>query len=174
MTRRAHGEGSIYYEEVRGRWVGVYDLGLDPFTGKRRRRKVTGETRKAVAERLDEVRTDARAGINVGAPPTVADLYAPWIERKAENVAQSTATMYRDLWAGHVAPIFAPRPVDQITVADVEVFLAARRHLAAATLRKIRGLLAQIIDQAVRHRVVAFNAARLAEIPAGAQPSRRS
>jgi len=173
-TRRPHGEGTIFFEEARGRWVGMYDAGVDPITGRRRRRKVTAATRKAVATRLDQIRTDARSGINVEAPPTVEDLYTPWIERKAETVVPTTAAMYRHLWANHVAPIFANRPVDQITVAQVEKLLAARRHLAASTLRKIRGLLAQVIDEAMRHRVVAFNAARLAEIPAGAKPSQRS
>ena len=173
-NRRAHGEGSIYYEDTRERWVGVYDLGIDPATGRRRRRKVTGESRKVVAERLASLRADTKAGINVGAPPTVADLYGPWIDRKAERVVASTAKMSRDLWTVHVGPVFATRPVDQVTVAEIETFLTARRHLAAATLRKIRGLLAQVIDQAVRHRVVNYNAARLAEIPAGAKPSMAS
>jgi len=59
---------------VLDRWVGVYDLGIDPHTGRRRRRKVTGATRKVVAERLDQLRAEARAGINVGAPPTIAAL----------------------------------------------------------------------------------------------------
>jgi integrase len=174
MNRRAKGEGSIYFEEDRSRWVGVLGVGVDPVSGRRRRRKVTGPTRKAVAAKLDEIRSQARDGLRVDASPTVGDLYGPWIDRKAERVTAKTVKMYRDLWASHVGPIFQDRQVEAITVADVERFLAARNHLRAGSLRKIRGLLAQLIDEAVRHRVVSFNAARLAVLPVGSPPPRKS
>lgn len=174
MNRRANGEGSIFFEEDRNRWVGVFDVGVDPVSGRRRRRKVTGATRKAVAVKLGEIRSQARDGLRVDASPTVGDLYGPWIDRKAERVTAKTVKMYRDLWAGHVGPILETRQVEAITVADVERFLAARNHLSVGSLRKIRGLLAQVIDEAIRHRVVSFNAARLAVLPAGAVPPRKS
>lgn len=174
MRRRAKGEGSIYYEEDRSRWVGVLEVGVDPLSGRRKRRKTTGQTRKEVAAKLDEVRTQVRDRLRVDTSPTVGDLYRPWIERKTERVTASTAKMYRDLWTGHVGLIFENRPVDSVTVGEVEGFLAARNHLAAGTLRKIRGLLAQVIDEAVRHRIVSFNAARLAVLPAGTLPPRKS
>ena len=59
-TTRSHGEGSIYrsdYARVGGvaveRWIASVDLGIGA-DGKRRRKKITGPTRKAVADKLRE------------------------------------------------------------------------------------------------------------------------
>lgn len=57
MSRRANGEGSIFFDCHRGRWVGAVDAGVNPKTGKRRRAKVVGsegESRSSVAARLRE------------------------------------------------------------------------------------------------------------------------
>ena len=56
MSRRGNGEGSIYWNETRRRYEGLIDLGVDDATGKRVRRKVTGKTKTAVADRIKEIR----------------------------------------------------------------------------------------------------------------------
>ena len=38
--RRAHGEGSVYFDAHRAKWVGTIDLGPDPATGKRAARGI--------------------------------------------------------------------------------------------------------------------------------------
>lgn len=43
MSRRANGEGSLYFDADRRRWVGQVDAGINPKTGNRRRVKVTGK-----------------------------------------------------------------------------------------------------------------------------------
>ena len=51
--RRAHGEGSIYERKVDGKvvgWVGMLDLGIQG--GKRKRRSVTGKTKREVTDQL--------------------------------------------------------------------------------------------------------------------------
>ncbi len=48
--RRGHGEGAIYRDEARGRWVGQIDLGMG-LNGKRRRPKVFGRTKTEVRAR---------------------------------------------------------------------------------------------------------------------------
>jgi hypothetical protein len=32
MGRRSRGDGSVFYDPARGRWVGLVDLGRDPET----------------------------------------------------------------------------------------------------------------------------------------------
>ena len=44
MTERRYGEGSVYYDEKRERWVGQVELGRDA-TGRRRRKRVFAESR---------------------------------------------------------------------------------------------------------------------------------
>ena len=45
MGRRARGDGAVYFDADRGCWVGSVDIGRDPQTGLRRRRKVSAATK---------------------------------------------------------------------------------------------------------------------------------
>ena len=69
MTRRrGNGEGGIYFESSRNRWVGQIDLsdGL----GGRQRRKVTGRTKTEVATRIREIRAkDVQVRRSSSVPP---------------------------------------------------------------------------------------------------------
>ena len=56
--RARKGEGTVFYDDSRGCWVGQIDLGRDPETGKRRRPKVSGP-RADVRDLLDELKADA-------------------------------------------------------------------------------------------------------------------
>ena len=73
-TRRGRGEGSIYHDAGRGRYVGVLDV-TGPGSGKRTRRKVSATTKTGVRTKLDALRRElADAGAagptaGRGAPP---------------------------------------------------------------------------------------------------------
>jgi hypothetical protein len=48
--RRGHGEDAIYFDAAKSRYVGAVSLGFDP-DGKRKRRKVTGNTKQEVSDK---------------------------------------------------------------------------------------------------------------------------
>jgi hypothetical protein len=50
--RRGRNEGSIYKDEVKGRWYGAVSLGFGPDGKTWQRHKVSGRTRAEVAEKL--------------------------------------------------------------------------------------------------------------------------
>src|SRR5690606_37726089 len=60
-TKRGHGEGSIRYDEKRKCWTGKIMLGYKP-DGKPDRRTVYGESRKEVADKLAELKSQYLAG----------------------------------------------------------------------------------------------------------------
>ncbi|GAB4250256.1 MAG: hypothetical protein Kow00129_11070 [Thermoleophilia bacterium] len=62
--KRANGEGTIYFHEGMGVWVGMLDLGY--VEGKRKRKKFTGKTRQEVAKKLAAVAVAREAGIEPG------------------------------------------------------------------------------------------------------------
>lgn len=99
--RRAKGEGSIF-QQADGRWVGKLDLGRDPRTGNRRRRKVTAATKREAARRLTELRDQRDAGTIALDRPSVGDLTARWLERVAVRKTDSTRMMYEHLAAKHL------------------------------------------------------------------------
>ena len=81
--RRAKGEGSIFYDKTAGRWIARLDVGIDPRTGSRRRRKVTATSKTQAARKLAELRDQRDAGATALDHPTVADLTTRWLERVA-------------------------------------------------------------------------------------------
>lgn len=54
--RRPRGSGSVFYDASRRKWVGVANLGPDPQTGKRIRRKVYADDAATCSARLDDLR----------------------------------------------------------------------------------------------------------------------
>ena len=64
--RRSRGDGSVFYDETRGRWVAVLELARDPETGRRTRRKASAPTKTAARELLDGMRAEKRKAGTVG------------------------------------------------------------------------------------------------------------
>lgn len=170
MTRRAKGEGSIF-QQGDGRWIGRVDLGPDPRTGRRRQRKVTASTKAGAAKRLRDLRAEITSGIIATERPSVGDLAERWLERVVSRKSETMQGMYRSLADRHLAPL-ASIKADQLTVRHVEDWLDARSHLSRSTLKKLRSLLAQVLDYGRKYRVVTVNVARDADMPPGAKQSR--
>ena len=82
MKRRGNGEGSIY-RRPGGKWCASLTVGYDE-NGKRRRRYLYGRTKAEVLEKLDALRSDARAGI-VAEPTrvTVGEYAREWVQTVA-------------------------------------------------------------------------------------------
>ena len=86
-SRRAYGEDGIYFDHrgdckdsthhrtCAGRWRGVVSLGFDA-DGKRIRRKVSGQTRTEVKDKLKALHSELDAGVRTAAGYTV-DLAVP-------------------------------------------------------------------------------------------------
>jgi len=168
MKRRAKGEGSLYFDQERRRWVGQADAGVNPRTGLRRRVKVTartGESKADVARRL--ARSIAELDGSSGTPITVGDLMEQWLTRAApKRKSEKSLLTDRRLVEIHILPRFGWVRVAALTVEDVEAWLdALLEDLARTTVAKIKGQFAMAFDFGIRRRHVSWNPARLAELP---------
>ena len=177
MTRRAHGEGTIYFDKTRQRWVGQADAGVHPISGKRRRAKVVGgpgESRSSVAARLKQ-RIEELEG-STGGPETVGQLVERWISKGmpgAKAKSPSTVAGLRSHAETHVLPVFGDQPLAAVTVDDIERFLDARVDtLSKSTLIKLKTILKQSFDCGVARRYVTWDPARVALLPAKAEQKR--
>lgn len=176
-ARRAHGDGTVYYDAARRRWVGAVTVGG-------RRRKVVGKDKTEARARLAQL----LAAKTTGAPVdnrslTVSQAVATFLERDVPNrerngrpLAPSTVETYRWSAALIVDQLGAVRLSD-LSVSDVERMLdrLARRKanpISAASLRKIRGTLQRAIDFAVRRGEVTRNVARNSTITPRAATTR--
>jgi integrase len=170
MARRPRGHGSVFYDAGRGCWVGVLDIGRDPETGRRRRRKVSAETKTECADLLDEVRAEYKKTGTSGRRDTtvekvVRDLLA---NPPADWKAPSTFQVNRDL-AERIIAVLGKKRLVKLTPGEVEQLLRgmAAEGLSAKTIGHTRSLLKRAIRRAQRDSLVGRNVAELAELPGG-------
>lgn len=98
-SRRSHGEGSIFFEEARNRWVGTIDLETDG-SGRRRRSKITGTSKTEVRKRLDALRHEAAAGLPVAnGSMTFGQLLDDWMTTAVPARVKSSNTAAQCRWA---------------------------------------------------------------------------
>jgi len=176
--RRGRGEGAVYYEASRNRWVGVLDLGRDG-NGRRVRRKVVGPSEKAARDALRKLREEIENGARArNGNLTVEAFLLDWLEREVPKFAKSVNTRDNYAWAirCHLVPGLGAHRLAKLTPDHVDDLLEARaaRGMAKNSLRRIRAVLVKALDHADRRELVRRNAARLTSTPDGAFSERRS
>ncbi len=165
-ARRGAGEGSLYYSDNRGRWVGIVDLGRGP-NGKRQRSQITGRTRREAREKLKQLRTKTDAGVRADGRLTVAAWLDRWSDTLGGRVAPATEGLHRDNVRLHLKPQLGANRIDKLTVADCDqVWSRKLQTLSPNTVRLIRATLSKALSAAEREGLIPRNVA------AGSQPIR--
>jgi integrase len=178
--RRLNGEGSIFYEKSRDRWVGKITLEDGS------RRKVTARTSEQVMARLDALKAQVATGLPIGDNLTVGELLDRWITDvvPARDRVKSTNTVANYRWAieKHLAPALGKKQLRKLTTDDVERLLrrlateglvdrdGTRRPMARNSVSRVRSVLVAALDWACARDLVGRNVARLAAVPASARP----
>lgn len=186
-TRRAYGSGSIWREERTcfDVWVGQVRVGPEA-GGSVQRQRVLGRVRipgtnagmtRQMAERaLRELRTEVEAEVATkdAVPPrattTVAEAgkrHCRQLETVKRRRAQ-TVQDYRIILRLHLEPFFNDRPLDTITVQDVEAFIEHQidvRELAHSTVANQVNLLHAIFKSAMKAGLAPANPVAAADKP---------
>jgi integrase len=182
--RRASGEGALSFNEAKQRWIGYVELPPHP-DGRRNRRKITARTKKDAVARMRATENAAKGGaVTPTAKITVAHVLAAWLKAPHEW-APTTLANYQQATERICAHIGTVR-IDRLTVGRVEDALAVQAEATdaerAAETKAPKGasrtylvrqlnVLSQAIDWAARRGLVpAINPARVAQIPATANP----
>lgn len=156
----------------------VYD-GIDPGTGKKRRRWVPAGTRRDDAERVlsNLIRRKYEGEPVPTEKLTVAEyLTQRWLPLQKARVRPSTYDSYRRNIDLHVVPGLGRRPLDRLTPEDVDLFYATlltegRKQscgdrgagLAPKTVRNIHLMLNKAMADAARKGIVPRNVVALAD-----------
>lgn len=179
MGRRSRGDGSVYPDKSRpGIWVGSIDLGTDPQTGRRRRRKVSALTKTECKAKLDELREQHRkTGIVPRRDTTVEMVIRDYLANPPEDVKSPiTMRVHGDHGERIIAALGSVKLV-RLTPVQVERFLrdmaetgyltrtGKRRQYAAKTIRDTRSLFIGAIRRAEKEGLAARNVAALADLP---------
>ncbi len=138
MAKRGNGEGSVYYQQSRERWVA--SLVVD---GKRR--VLYGKTRQEVARRLASALKDAEQGVPLpSAQLTVERFLAQWLEEVARpKLKASTYRSYEQLIRVHITPALGRHLLAKLTPQQVQSFLndEAASGLSPRTVQYLHALL---------------------------------
>lgn len=174
MTRRRdRGAGTIYKDATRGGYRGKITL-----DGKEYVRR--GKTRAEVVDRFNALLRDhARGVLAVDQTTTVGQLVDEYVERvvpnrKGGNLSATHRYTYR--WAaGIITTEVGKTRAAKLTTRDVERMLdrLAARPMARSSITKVRGVLRQTLDHAVRRGDLAKNVATVAELPGSMIAERR-
>ena len=119
--RRTDGEGSVYYDKARDRWVGAMVLGYRD--GKPIRKRVVAKTKSGAATRLRELRDQHRAEtLPVGKTPTVEQWMNHWLNNiAARKVGELTLNnSYRQKTRDYIIPLLGHHRLDRLTADDIE------------------------------------------------------
>jgi integrase len=166
--RRGNHEGSIYQRASDGRWFGVALLGYDD-RGRPVRKSVSAANRSEVVRKLKQLRRQIDEGQNLAAAGVkLSELFEHWFEDVLHHqVAPGAARNYRTVAEKHIIPTLGGRKIVDLSVGDVDRLLSRKlkEGLSTSTVRRIRSVLAQCLDQGIRWGVAGRNVARLSRAP---------
>jgi integrase len=164
-----------YTTKKSNRYYAVIYEGVDPSTGKERRRWFAAGTRRADAERLVTEIMKRKNDGEYRPPDRItfgAYLTDRWLPTKRSQLRPSTFDSYRRNIERHVVPALGAIPLQRLSAEDLDMFYAAlavgsedRRGLSPKTIHSIHGTLHKALADAMRKGSVVRNVAELADPP---------
>jgi integrase len=166
--KRGNGEGSVYQREVDGRWFGSIVIGFDS-KGHQRRKTVSAKSRREVVTKLAKLQGDIVDGLSPHLEAiTLNQLITRWHEDVLpRQVRESALKNYWSVARVHIFPILGSKKLAALTTLDVDRLLAVkdRQGCSPSTVRRIRAVLCQSLDQGVRWGYITRNVAKLSNSP---------
>jgi integrase len=163
------GDGSVFWDRRRGRWVGIFTVGTD-LSGKRVRRKVQGKTKTEARDKLRALQHH----VSEGRPAPDGSLrLGPYLERWLnETVAPkcespNTLSNYRCLVHQHLIPALGAKRLWDLTPDDVDtlVRLKFEAKYSHSTVLRIKWILQKALRHAERYGYVTRNVAQYVDLP---------
>ena len=179
MGRRPSvGEGSVYFDAQKDRWVGA-------MIADGRRYKVVAKTKTEARKRLDGMRhANAEGRKPADGNVTVAEVLTRWKGRSLASRDLSTKTLVSYEWCiSRLIDELGSKRVRTLTVDAVEAALDRmvagsdnHRSVGRSSLIKIRSVLGQALNYAVKRGLATNNVCRLADLTPNARraPPKRS
>jgi integrase len=165
MGKRGKGEGSIYKRDD-GLWVGSLSLGY--VQGKRKRKTVYGQTRREVVAKLDKLKQDEQAGIDIGAErQTVEQFLQSWLTDVVKKYRKpATYRNYDYVVRVRIVPHIGHIQLDRLTGQRTQRMLNdIARELHPNTVRYIRTVLVNALNQAIAWGLLSRNPAQHLTVP---------
>lgn len=162
--RREPGDGSLFYDEERKRWI--YYLPRDEM-GKRPR--VSGKTKAEVLAKAEEIKAKRAQGLDLDAKqPTIEQFSEVWLRDVVKRTRRpSTYASYEQMFRLYINPKLGTIRLDKLTAARVQgwINMLVDAGQGAATVRNAYLRLRGMLDIAVRYRLISANPAKDVDLP---------
>lgn len=169
-SRRPKGDGSLYFHEAKGLWVGAH------VTKDGKRRYVSSKNRSKAAKKLRELQAQDAAGTLVDpSKVTVAEWLDEWLGSKA-GIRPNTRRSYEGSIENHLKPRVGRVKLQALSARHIERLFAdmTREGAGARTLELAHTVLCASLKHALRHRLVAASPCDLVEKPRYEAPEMRT
>lgn len=159
MAKRAKGEGSIYEDKTRGRWLGQYYDGFSE-NGKPIRKTVYGKTKIEVSKKLNDIMYKKENNLYIEKSNiTLSEI----IEKNREEKYE--ANIIGDVQYARLKSTekkikennIANMPIQDIKSSDIQEFLNSNSNLSESYIRKIYELLNGAFKKAIKKRIILSN-----------------
>jgi integrase len=135
-------------------WEYMFDAGLDPATGKRRRRSKSGfKTQRAATQAMRDAMRATELGVTApGEVPTVAAFIDDWLAGRRPSLRDSTWESYRDTLTGRVVPRLGALRLDRVRPKHIAEMLSDLKERGGRNPHRGPGL----SDKSVRYTLSTF------------------
>ncbi len=173
MASRGRGDGGLFWDEARQRWVAEVTTAYDG-RGKRVVRKRRFRTKTEAREALQQMLREVQLGTAVKVTKSVEEVVRDWLQYGLGRRSDATRTQLRILCERHVIPHLGALAVRDLKVIDIDRWLRDRsKVLSDDSLRRVLSCLRRSLRRAVAQELVERNVADLVDLPNG-QPGRPS
>jgi integrase len=173
--RRANGEGSVFWDKRRRRWIAEVST-IDP-TGKPKRVARSAKTQAEALRLLKQLRRLADEGLlTSGRPPTVAQFLAQWLEGQRHALRPRTWEGYESVIRTRLVPELGRLRLDGLTPAHLAAAYdrLLGRGLSPKSVLNTHRLLHRALSDAVRWGMLVRNPCDLVDPPRAQRPAVRA
>ena len=142
-------------------WYYVAELGIDPLTGKRKRKKKRGFKTKRDAEKaLALIESEVIKGTYF--EPfhiTFEEHLNEWFKIKRTTINTQTAEVYQGYMKNRIIPVLGDTQLSKLTPVLLQSYVnnLVEEGLASATIRKLRNIIKSSLDHAVNMELLPAN-----------------
>ena len=152
-----YGEGSIFYSNVKQKWMAQINVGKDE-NGKVIRKSVTADTQEEVKAKLDELKLSIYTGKFVNANTiTFSQLIKQIYDEKLAMNEIQPQTYYRTMETVKLCKEINDIPVQKIDSTAIKQLLLSKVDYANSTIKKMYIILNQCFKEALKRKIITDN-----------------
>lgn len=157
MKRRTKGDGAIFFDEKRKKYVGQISLGYDE-NGKRKRKTVYGDTKTEVKNKLKNIEFQVYTGTFVDKNDiTIYHLAKQLLDDKLNQNEIKEPTYFRHMETLKILKPIYNTPLQDVTETQLRHFFNSNLDYAQSVITKFYQLLGRTLKEACRRKIISEN-----------------